>query len=372
MNALAEDPAPPPGPNVEIRSRPPSPKRLSRNVLLAGSVVVAGIIAMSLMTGLSDGPSRQAERTQTAQPAQGGPPDSIRSAATHYGAEDLPNRGATFDLDSDAGGAGADLQPPDDPAWLAQDASPPAPETRASGAGAPPPDPQAQARASAILFARGDAQNAVRTARDTDRLDTRLTPPRSRYELLAGAVIPAALITGLNSDRPGRVIAQVTAPVYDSVTGAHLLIPQGARLIGAYDNGVGYGDRRLVLVWNRLILPNGWSINLQNMDGADPTGAAGVEDRTDNHLGRLASAIGLSAIISVIANESEDNAPGTFGESVGDAAAQQAAQTGSRIVDRELTVRPTLRVRPGAPVRLLVTRDVRLRPYQEDQRVAGR
>jgi type IV secretion system protein VirB10 len=176
-------------------------------------------------------------------------------------------------------------------------------------------------------------------------------------------VIPAALVTALNSDLPGRVIAQVTAPVYDSVSGNYLLIPQGARLIGTYDNGTSYGDQRLLLVWNRLILPNGWSVNLQGMEASDPSGASGLRDRTDNHLGRLAGAIGLSAIISVIANESEDSEGGSLTQSVGDAAAQQAAQTGARIVDRELTVRPTLRAREGAPVRVLVTQDIRLRPY---------
>src|SRR5690606_9931999 len=146
--------------------------------------------------------------------------------------------------------------------------------------------------------------------------------------------------------------------------GQHLLIPQGSRLIGTYTNGTRYGDRRLLLVWNRLILPNGWSINLQEMNATDPGGASGLTDRTDNHLGRLGIAIGLSAIISVIANEAEDDDDNTsLSQSVGDAAAQQAAQTGARIVDRELEVRPTLRARAGAQVRVLVTRDIELRPY---------
>ena len=153
--------------------------------------------------------------------------------------------------------------------------------------------------------------------------------------------------------------------MYDTVTGQHLLIPQGSRLIGTYANGTRYGDRRLLLVWNRLILPNGWSINLQDMNTTDPGGASGLTDRTDNHLGRLGIAVGLSAIISVVANEAEDDDENSnsLSQSVGDAAAQQAAQTGARIVDRELEVRPTLRVRAGAPVRVLVTRDIELRPY---------
>ncbi len=159
----------------------------------------------------------------------------------------------------------------------------------------------------------------------------------------------------------------MTANVYDSVSGAHLLIPQGARLIGTYDADTSYGERRLVLVWNRLIFPNGWSISLRGMEGADPTGAAGLRDRTDNHLDRLAGAIGLSAIISVIADNAEDDDQNSLAQSVGDAAAAEAARTGGRIVDRELSVRPTLRIRAGGSVRLLVTRDIQLRPYREDR-----
>ncbi|MGE0830910.1 MAG: TrbI/VirB10 family protein, partial [Hyphomonadaceae bacterium] len=210
-------------------------------------------------------------------------------------------------------------------------------------------------RAAFLASQRGDGEA---------RLEAALTPPRSANEIMAGAVIPAALLTELNSDLPGRVIAQITAPVYDSVTGNRLLIPQGARLIGTYDAANAYGDQRLLLVWNRLIMPDGWSINLQGMEGTDPSGAAGLRDRTDFHLGRLAGAVGLSAVISVVAdNAQDDRRDDSFGQTVGDAAAQEAARTGARIVDRELSVRPTLRVRVGAPVRLLVTRDIRLRPY---------
>lgn len=103
-----------------------------------------------------------------------------------------------------------------------------------------------------------------------DVLDTAYVGPRSPFELQAGSVINAALVTGLNSDLPGRVIAQVTTPVYDSLSGDHLLIPQGARLIGTYDSANAHGDRRLLLVWNRLVMPNGWSLSLAGMEAADP------------------------------------------------------------------------------------------------------
>lgn len=348
-------------PDVAIRAKPPSPKRLSRKVLLACALVAGSVVAFALVMGLSERPGRRGGADQAAVAAAGGPPESIQSASSQYEAHDLPRGGGADEADLLVAEGGAGLAPPQDPIW----AGAPGAAGPSGQAGAPPPDPQVIARTSPILFGEHRANENAPT--DSDRLNSELMPPRSRYEIQAGQVIPAALVTALNSDLPGRVIAQVTAPVHDSVSGDHLLIPQGARLIGTYDNGANYGDQRLLLVWNRLILPNGWSIDLQGMEASDPSGASGLRDRTDNHLGRLAGAIGLSAIISVVANESEDSEGGSLTQSVGDAAAQQAAQTGARIVDRELAVRPTLRVRAGAPVRVLVTRDiVGLRPYAND------
>ncbi|HYD72515.1 MAG TPA: TrbI/VirB10 family protein, partial [Candidatus Binatia bacterium] len=188
-------------------------------------------------------------------------------------------------------------------------------------------------------------------------------PPRSPYTIQAGATISAALITALNSDQPGRVIAQVSENVFDSVTGETLLIPQGARLTGSYDSDTAYGERRLLVVWNRLIMPNGWSIPLRAMPGADAAGSAGLTGDVDAHIGRIAVASFISAVLGVAANESEDEDDARLSQSIGDAAAQQAAQTGSRVVDRELNVRPTLRIRAGARVRVLVSQDIQLRPY---------
>ena len=345
----------PEAPVIAIRAKPPSPKRLSRKVLLAGALALGSVVALTLVIGLSERPSRAGQGAADNVQAASGPPESIRLAAPDYNAADLP-RGQLENEDLDP----SVLAPPLDPAWGGAPAAPPSPAT------APAPDPEAIARAAPILFdgSSSSSPGAGERGNADDRLPTRLAPPRSPYELQAGAIIPAALLTGLNSDLPGRVIAQVTAPVFDSITGRHLLIPQGARLIGTYESGATYGDRRLLLVWNRLILPNGWSINLENMGGADPSGAAGLSDRTDNHLDRLAGAAVLSAIIGVAANESEDDDQQGFARSIGDAAAQEAARSGGRIVDRELSVHPTLRVRPGAPVRVLVTRDIRLRPYR--------
>ncbi|MGE3303477.1 MAG: TrbI/VirB10 family protein [Hyphomonadaceae bacterium] len=370
-------------PDLSIRTRPPSPKRLSRKVLLAGALAAAGVTAWALIGGLSEQQGRKASEPQVAA-ATAGPPDAIQKASSDYDPAALQApRDRLWGDHKPAMRETDELLPPANAGWANP---PPAQSAPKAAAQAPaPPDPQAIARTAPILFSerrdgralgqggevktgaggqRGAFLASQREASD-DQLPTVLNPPRSRYEVLAGAVISASLLTELNSDLPGRVIAQVTTPVYDSVTGVHLLIPQGARLLGTYDSATTHGDNRILLAWNRIVFPNGWSINLQGMEAADPSGAAGLRDRTDNHLGPLAGAVGLSAIISVIARNSEDDRRGrSFGQTVGDAAAQEAARTGGRIVDRHLQVRPTLRVRVGAPVRVLVTRDIQLRPYR--------
>lgn len=343
-------------PDISIRATPPSPKRLSRKVLLAGVCAAGLVIAFALVSGLSDRPDRRGG-AETAVAAAGGPPESIQQAASNYEADDLPRGRIENDAEPTAGGEEL-LLPPQDPMWNGGAGGPETP-ARAEPIEA---DPQQQARVSPILF--GERRESADDQAGESRLDARLAPPRSRYEIQAGHTIPAALVTALNSDLPGRVIAQVTSPVYDSVTGDHLLIPQGSRLIGTYRDGARHGDHRILLVWNRLILPNGWSINLDGMEATDASGASGLTDRTDNHLDRLAAAVALSSIITVAANEAEDEDDSSLTQSLGDAAAQEAARTGARIVDRELTVRPTLRVRAGAPVRVLVTRDIQLRPYR--------
>lgn len=350
--------APPEREDLSIRAPAPSPLRLSRKVLLSGALAAGAIVALALYFGLV-APRERTYVEQQAQAAQGGPPETIANAPGQYEAADLMEA----ELQQPQGEiwretatpAEAPLQPPRDSAWNASGHGP----AQSGGAQTSPAD---LARASAIMFEREAGGQTA--AREADRLEAQLTPPRSRYELMAGAVIPAALVTELNSDQPGRAIAQVTQNVFDSVSGSHLLIPQGARLIGTYDSQTTYGDRRLTIVWNRLILPNGWSISLRGMEGTDASGAAGLRDRTDNHLDRLASAVGLSAIISVVADNAQDGDEDNFGQSVGDAAAVEAAQTGSRIVERELSVRPTLHIRAGGAVRLLVTRDIELRPYR--------
>lgn len=190
--------------------------------------------------------------------------------------------------------------------------------------------------------------------------------PLSRFEIKAGAVIPAALVTGLNSDLPGPIIAQVTQPVFDHLTGHVVLIPQGARLIGKYDSQVSHGQDRALVVWTRLIYPSGRSVDLGAMIGADPTGAGGLADRVDTHLPVLARAIGLSTLIAIGASAAQNSsARGSDNLVLQDGAsgaAAAASQTGQRLVERDLQRAPTIKVRPGYPLRVIVDKDLILPP----------
>ena len=193
----------------------------------------------------------------------------------------------------------------------------------------------------------------------------RIQPPASQYVLQAGGVISASLITGLRSDLPGEVTAQVTEDVYDSPTGKFLLIPQGARLIGQYDAQIAFGQSRALMVWNRLIMPNGKSIVLERQPGTDSEGYAGVEDEVDNHWGMLFKAAILSTVLSVGSEAGmSSNNNGSLAEAIQQGVSQSVNQTGQQVVSRSLNIQPTITIRPGFPVRVLVTHDLVLQPYE--------
>ncbi|MBU0557531.1 MAG: conjugal transfer protein TraI [Alphaproteobacteria bacterium] len=189
----------------------------------------------------------------------------------------------------------------------------------------------------------------------------RLTAPASPNIVQAGSVIPAALITGVRSDLPGQIIAQVTANVYDSPTGRILLIPQGARLIGEYDSEVAAGQTRVLLAWDRLLLPDGRSIVLDRQPGADGAGFAGLQDRVDQHWGNLLRAAAISTLLGVGTELAADD-DGDLVRALRQGAQQTINQAGQQIVGRELNVQPTLTIRPGHPLRVVITRDLVLEP----------
>ena len=192
----------------------------------------------------------------------------------------------------------------------------------------------------------------------------RLEGPASKYIVQAGSVIPAALLTGIRSDLPGQVTGQVTENVYDSPTGRYLLIPQGSRLIGIYDSQVSFGQSRLLLVWTRLIFPDGHSIGLERQAGADPEGYAGLEDQVDYHWDRLFMAAALSTLLGVGSELGAGNTDSDIVRALRRGSSDSLNQTGQQVVRRNLNVQPTLTIRPGFPVRVIVNRDLVLAPYQ--------
>lgn len=245
-------------------------------------------------------------------------------------------------------------QPGTMPATSVGAITPGAPGLDLAGLAGQPGQQTAQDRQSAFLNATVDRRTTA-----TDRV----MAPASPFVLQAGAVIPAALITGIRSDLPGQIIAQVTENIYDSPTGRSLLVPQGTRIIGQYDNNVQFGQRRALLVWNWLIFPNGRSIVLERQPGADSQGYAGLEDGVDYHWWDLAKAAGLSTLLAVgteLAVSDEDR----LVAAIRDGAQDTINDAGQQIIRRQLQVAPTLTIRPGFPVRVIVTRDLVLEPYR--------
>jgi type IV secretion system protein TrbI len=186
----------------------------------------------------------------------------------------------------------------------------------------------------------------------------RVTKPASPY------IVQAALITGIRSDLPGQIAAQVTESIFDTPTGRLLLIPQGARLIGSYDSQVAFGQSRVLLVWTRLILPNGRSIVLERQPGADTAGNAGLEDEVDSHWSELFKAAALSTLLGAATEIGSSGNDNDIIRALRRGAGDTLNQTGQQVVRRNLNIQPTLTIRPGFPVRVIVNPDLVLEPYR--------
>ncbi|CCD84687.1 putative conjugal transfer protein trbI [Bradyrhizobium sp. ORS 285] len=205
-------------------------------------------------------------------------------------------------------------------------------------------------------------------------IDRRTTSPdrigraASPYVVQAGAVIAGALITGIRSDLPGQITAQVTENVFDSPSGRFLLVPQGARLIGIYDSQVTAGQSRVLLVWTRLIMPNGRSIVLERQQGADAAGYSGLSDEVDNHVRQLVGAALLSTLLSmgseVNAGANQNTSNAGIIQALRQGFGNAMSRTGQELVGQQMNIQPTLTVRPGFPIRVIVNRDLVLEPYQ--------
>lgn len=193
----------------------------------------------------------------------------------------------------------------------------------------------------------------------------RIEDPVTPFEVMAGTVIPASLITGINSDLPGTVIAQVTQNVYDSVTGQYVLVPQGAKLIGRYDSVVAFGQSRALLVWSRIIYPDGASILIDNMPSSDVAGYSGLADQVDFHTFRILKGVVLSTLLGVGTELSFGDSESDLVRALRESAQNSANQSGQKIVQRNLDIQPTIKVRPGWPLRVIVHKDLVLRPYEQ-------
>lgn len=358
-------------PPLEARAPRPPVVRLRRSVVTAAVMGASGLLAGSLAWAFVVQPELRAQahdrqlagRTTDARGAVR-PSDLVTDQPADYGqlGELPPPRRL--------GGA--------EPA-LETHASPPASRPPAATPGAPHGrSVAAQARESGLFFAAANGggapaaasagEPASGTSRDYGAVYNthRLLPPLSPNEVKAGSVVPAALITAVDTARAGPVVATVTQNVYDTVSGRTLLIPQGARLIGRHEGESRHGDKRAFLAWDRLILPNGKSLVLTREPGVDAQGAVGVRGRVDRRLGSLLVATLFAGAITTLgqaAQDEDDDSGGLLGD-VGDATAIEAAQIGGKLIDRELEVRPTIRLRPGSRVQVLITRDLILEPYR--------
>lgn len=203
------------------------------------------------------------------------------------------------------------------------------------------------------------------------KLDAEVSTPSSPYELQTGFVMPATLITGINSDLPGKIVAQISQNVYDTATGRHLLIPQGTKIWGTYSSQVAFGQSRVLVGWNRLIFPDGKTLDIGEMPGATGAGYSGFEDKVNNHYFRLfGAAFMMSAVTAGITwsqdrNEDNDDDGTSASEAMSEALGQQLGQTASQLIQRHLNVAPTLEIRPGFRFNVIVTKDMVFnRPYK--------
>jgi type IV secretion system protein TrbI len=194
-----------------------------------------------------------------------------------------------------------------------------------------------------------------------------LTPALSPYTLSAGSVIAASLITGLNSDLPGLVTAQVTQNAYNSATGRILLVPQGARLIGSYDSVVAFGQKRALVVWQRIVLPDGSSLAIDNVPSTDPSGYAGLADKVDFHTWTLMKGVVLSTLLGV-GTELSVTGGSDLVQAIRQSTQQNVARAGEQLTSRNLDIQPTIVVRPGAPIRLVVHKDLIFAPWRGQER----
>jgi type IV secretion system protein TrbI len=390
MNPSDEPPAAPPHQpkadpeSLVLRGRPRPVVRFRRGVIVGGvAAVSAGLIGLTWMA-LEPVTFRSVAGDSSGRPYERATPEPLARAPRDY--RDVPVLGPP--LPGDLGRPILEQQrrldagPPEPTAAAVPDAS----VQRAETEGQQRVAAEEAARNSSVVVqltdqrplsstedARREAMTAASPARsdkvqlgDWGRSDQNphlLAPAVSQWTIAAGSVIPASLLTGLNSDLPGMVLAQVTENVRDSRSGTEILVPQGSRLVGKYDSGVAYGQRRAFVIWQRILFPDGSSLRLDDMPASDSAGDAGLAERVDGHGWQLIKGVVLSSLLGAGSQLSLGGDHGLV-RALRESIQQSGSQAGQQVVSKGLDVQPTIRVRPGWPVRVLVSEDLVLRPWK--------
>jgi type IV secretion system protein VirB10 len=405
---MVEKPQMPPE-DIELRVKPRSVRRINRKVLMAGTAMLSLVLFGAVLIALDPPAFRglqevqelyNTDRKPTAEGLAGlpssydaipklGPPlpgdigDALHKADTNAPPEP-PIAERPFQPDPEADLARADRirlarlaqQGRESKLFYSVTTAKKTGEVEAASADATTQLPSSFAAIQGLDGLQGQGQPALPTAQDKKLAFLNGKPdgsiynghglqkPVSPFTLMAGSIIPASLVTGLNSDLPGFVIGQVTENVFDTVSGRYLLIPQGTKIIGKYDSVVAFGQKRALVIWQRLIRPDGSSLVIENLPATDEGGYAGLEDRIDFHTWSLLKGVALATLLGVgtelTIGDSENDLVAALLQSV----QQNTNRAGQQLIERQLDVQSTLTVRPGWPLRIIVHKDLILEPYR--------
>ena len=397
----------PPAPKVDpetlaIRTKPARAIRFRRGVIIAiaalGSVSLVAVAWIALKPRVF---SAVADRQELSEPSNRPSADALNGLPATYG--EAPKLGPPLPGDlgrpilesqrrmatetgtgSDPSGQQAaqererqlaELKAARESGVLVQGRTASSPSTAPDAAGTPTPTPTPAAGPALDPDrdpnAQGRKAQFVGTLDRSDDINPHtLTAAPSPYLLSAGSVISASLITGLRSDLPGLVTAQVTSQIFDSPTGRILLIPQGSRLIGSYDSVVAFGQKRALIVWQRIVLPDGSSMKIDNLPATDASGYAGLQDKVDFHTWALLKGVALSTLLGVgsqltVTGESD------LVQAIRESTQQNVSRAGDQLTSRNLNIQPTITIRPGAIVRLVLHKDLILAPWHQGENIHG-
>jgi len=396
--------------DIELRVRPRTVRHINRKVLMGGTALFSVLLFGAVWFALKSPNYRQSQQaeelynTDRKPTAEGlarlpssyevipklGPPlpgdlgDALHKVDTNAPPE-LPVAGQPFQPDPEADIARADRirlvrlaqQGRESKLFYtvvtasksgeAEKPSANAPQSAASPFAALGSFDAAQAQGQPVPQSAQDKKLAFLNAKPDGSIynEHSLQKPVSPFTLMAGSIIPASLVTGLNSNLPGFVIGQVTENVYDTVTGRFLLIPQGTKVIGKYDSVVAFGQKRALVIWQRLIRPDGSSLVIDNLPATDEGGYAGLEDQVDYHTWSLLKGVALASLLGVGSQLTIGNNQSDLITALQQSAIKNTDQAGQQFVQRQLDVQPTLTVRPGWPLRIIVHKDLVLEPYPQ-------